>query len=162
MNCDDNIKLDTSTFESTAKVLFEINDSVKEKYLDWQGLMGFMEHMAWTYNIRGGSGFFSTSGFCLTAFDTDVGERHVVATVMTYTASEYVKTVDDRIKELEDQVTEARDAYDAVLSATLDLPSHERSWGWYTSRCDINQYILQPMNRQVKEWNPVDHPELLS
>jgi hypothetical protein len=71
-----------------------------------------------------------------------------------------VETI-DRIKELEEQVTEARDAYDAILNAVNDLPSHERSWGEYTSRCDINQYILQPMNRQVKEWNPVEHPELI-
>jgi hypothetical protein len=85
------INIHESTFESTAKVVFEINDSVRECRDDWQELMYFMRSMAYSYMKD--SNFFSTSGFCLTAFDTHGNERTVVATVMTYTVEKYIEKV---------------------------------------------------------------------
>jgi hypothetical protein len=85
------INIDERTFEATAKVVFEINDRVKECRDDWLDLMYFMESMAYSYMKD--SNFFSTSGFCLTAFDTCGNERTVVATVMTYTVEKYIEKV---------------------------------------------------------------------
>lgn len=93
------IKFDTNSFELTAKAVFTMNDSCSEKYDDWEHLMGFMEFMAYQYSVNEGSGFFSTSGFCLTGFTTVLSDgsqvRHVVATVMAYTAQCFIDEVRD-------------------------------------------------------------------
>ena len=83
------LKIDQLTFKSTAEVVFTINESIKGKYDDAGHLQRFMESMAYQYMTD--EHFFSTAGFCLTAYDCANGEREVVATVMTYTVSEYIK-----------------------------------------------------------------------
>ena len=86
-------KLDTNTFKQTAQAVFILNESASERYANWQNLQGFMESMAHQYCIDRSETFFSTGGFCLTAFNTPT-ERHVVATVMAYTAKKYLDAFD--------------------------------------------------------------------
>ena len=84
-----NIKLDEYDFENTAKAVFAMNPSAREKYEDWQELRYFMESMA--YKMEDTISF-STGGFQLTAFPTDSG-RMVRASVSAYTALKYVESV---------------------------------------------------------------------
>jgi hypothetical protein len=89
---------DIKSFEDTAKVVFEINDTWKEQYEDWTQLMSRMESFASLYSIGEDAGFFSTGGFVLTAFNSN-GKRHVVASVMTYCVDQYIKERDQMIKD---------------------------------------------------------------
>jgi len=87
------IKMDTNTFILTSQVVMAINDSAKDRYNDSAELRDFMEDMAYLYCCKEKGTFFSTGGFCLSTFDTDT-ERHIVATVMAYTASKMVEPKD--------------------------------------------------------------------
>jgi hypothetical protein len=82
------LKFDDNTFEQTAAVLWRINSSVRDKFQDTDHLRSFMESMAYQYLTD--SHFFSTAGFCLTAYDRVDGVREVVATVQTYTVHRFV------------------------------------------------------------------------
>ena len=89
------IRFDERSFELTAKAVYTMNDSIQEKYDDWNHLMGFMQSMAYQYIFNGSkkSGFFSTGGFCLSGFDCDDGTRHCVATVMAFTAQCFIDEI---------------------------------------------------------------------
>ena len=83
------MQLNDYEFEAVAKAVVVINPSVTELYSDWKALKAFMEDMARTYCNE--AGFFSTSGFVLTAFDGPGGNRHVRASISAYVTEQYLK-----------------------------------------------------------------------
>ena len=84
------IHIDALDFENTAKAVFVMNPSVRERYDDWQELRSFMDLMAHSY--MGPSNSFSTSGFNLTAYDSEDGTRRMVrASVSAFTALSYLR-----------------------------------------------------------------------
>ena len=86
------IKIDNYDFECTAKAVFAMNPSAKDRYDDWEELMSFMDLMAHMH--MKGTNSFSTGGFQLTAFPIGDGDdRMVRASVSAYTALKYVETV---------------------------------------------------------------------
>lgn len=91
------MRIDEHDFEYTAKAVYIMNVSVRESYDSWEDLREFMINMAYTYCHKSNS--FSTSGFCLTAYDDTSGERVVRASVMGYVAFQYAERT-QRIKEL--------------------------------------------------------------
>jgi hypothetical protein len=96
------MNIDEREFEYTAKAVFIMNDSARERYDSWEDLKSFMISMAYTYCYESNS--FSTSGFCLTAYSSlDGKERFVRASVMAYVACNYAEKTQlgtKRIKEL--------------------------------------------------------------
>jgi hypothetical protein len=91
------MRIDDTDFDYTAKAVYLMNVSVRESYDSWEDLRSFMVSMAYTYCHKSNS--FSTSGFCLTAYDDQSGERVVRASVMSYLAFQYAERT-QRIKEL--------------------------------------------------------------
>ena len=91
------MRIDDTDFDYTAKAVYLMNVSVRESYDNWEDLRSFMVSMAYTYCHESNS--FSTSGFCLTAYDDITGERVVRASVMGYVACQYAERT-QRIKEL--------------------------------------------------------------
>jgi len=89
--------INDTDFDYTAKAVYLMNVSVRESYDSWEDLRSFMVSMAYTYCHKSNS--FSTSGFCLTAYDDQSGERVVRASVMSYLAFQYAERT-QRIKEL--------------------------------------------------------------
>jgi hypothetical protein len=85
------MRIDTYDFENTAKAVFVMNPSAQTRYDDGQGLMGFMESMAYQYMTKNRS--FSTGGFCLTSYPSPDGEDICVrASVCAYTALRYLES----------------------------------------------------------------------
>jgi hypothetical protein len=62
------MKIDEYDFENTARAVFIMNESARERHATWEDLREFMIEMANTYCYKSNS--FSTGGFCLTAYDT--------------------------------------------------------------------------------------------
>jgi len=91
------MNINDTDFDYTAKAVYLMNVSVRESYDSWEDLRSFMVSMAYTYCHKSNS--FSTSGFCLTAYDDQSGERVVRASVMSYLAFQYAERT-QRIKEL--------------------------------------------------------------
>jgi hypothetical protein len=91
------MRIDDTDFDYTAKAVYLMNVSVRESYDNWEDLRSFMVSMAYTYCHKSNS--FSTSGFCLTAYDDTSGERVVRASVMSYVAFHYAERT-QQIKEL--------------------------------------------------------------
>lgn len=92
------MNINDSEFEDTAKAVYIMNDSARERYESWEELRDFMVDMAYAYCHESNS--FSTGGFCLTAYTSlDGRERSVRASVMAYVAARYAERV-TRIKEL--------------------------------------------------------------
>jgi hypothetical protein len=92
------MNIDHAEFEYTAKAVYIMNDSARERYDSWEDLKSFMIGMAYTYCHESNS--FSTGGFCLTAYSSlDGKERYVRASVMSYVACQYAER-SHRIKEL--------------------------------------------------------------
>jgi hypothetical protein len=85
--------IDEYDFEKTAQAVFIMNPSARERYTDWQGLKSFMVSMAYQYCYESNS--FSTSGFCLTAFNGSDGERNVKASVQGFTAAKFVQKLQE-------------------------------------------------------------------
>ena len=96
------MNIDYVEFEYTAKAVFIMNPSSKERYDSWEELREFMIDMAYAYCHESNS--FSTGGFCLTAYNSlDGKERYVRASVMAYVACNYAEKTQQatkRIKEL--------------------------------------------------------------
>ena len=93
---DMNLKFDSTTFEMTAQAVFTMNDAISDQYKDWKELEAFMYSMAYTHTAKPDCAFFSTGGFCLTAFNVPIGqtgemERHITATLMPYTVHKYLE-----------------------------------------------------------------------
>jgi hypothetical protein len=85
-------------FEDTAKAVYIMNDSARERYDNWKELKEFMVDMAYAYCHESNS--FSTGGFVLTAYTSlDGKERFVRASVMSYVALRYAERV-TKLKEL--------------------------------------------------------------
>jgi hypothetical protein len=92
------MNIDKSEFEYTAKAVYIMNTSSRERYDSWEELYEFMVDMAYAYCHESNS--FSTGGFCLTAYSSlDNTERYVRASVMAYVACQYAER-SQRIKEL--------------------------------------------------------------
>lgn len=83
--------LDEYDFEHTARALMVMNESVSERFLDWEDLASFMRGMAYTYCNDSNS--FSTAGFVLTVFDASDGTRNVRASVSAHVAHRYVEKI---------------------------------------------------------------------
>ena len=81
------LKLDLRTFEDTAKAVYVMNETQREQWDCWEDLQSWIETCAYMHCDT--SAFFSTGGFCLTAFETPNG-RHVTATLMPYMVVEYL------------------------------------------------------------------------
>jgi len=84
-------------FEKTARAVYMMNDSSRQRYDDWEELYQFMLSMAYTQHD---ATYFSTGGFVLTFFPGSDGERHVTASVSPYLANQYVELVTHLVKEL--------------------------------------------------------------
>jgi len=96
------MKIDDYDFERTAQAVFVMNPSAPQNYDTWEDLKSFMVSMAYAYCHESHS--FGTSGFNLTAYNGPDGERVVRASVSSYVALEYVKSVlklQDTISKLE-------------------------------------------------------------
>ena len=92
------MNIDHAEFEYTAKAVYIMNDSSRERYDSWEELREFMIDMAYTYCHESNS--FSTGGFNLTAYNSPDGKERVVrASVMAYVACQYAER-SHRIKEL--------------------------------------------------------------
>ena len=83
------MNINDSEFEDTAKAVYIMNDSARERYESWEDLREFMIDMAYTYCHESNS--FSTSGFCLTAYDSPDKERIVRASVSAYVACKFAE-----------------------------------------------------------------------
>jgi hypothetical protein len=83
------MNIDEHDFEYTARAVYIMNPSAKERYDSVEDLRSFMVSMAYQYMHESHS--FSTSGFCLTAYDSPSNERVVRASVMSYVAIQYLK-----------------------------------------------------------------------
>ena len=83
------MNINDSEFEDTAKAVYIMNDSARERYESWEDLREFMIDMAYTYCHESNS--FSTSGFCLTAYDSPDKERIVLASVSAYVACQFAE-----------------------------------------------------------------------
>ena len=91
-----NLKIESSTFEMTAKAVFIMNEFATDKYENWQELEAFMYSMAYSNLDKPNCTFFSNGGFCLTAFSVPCGpdderERHITATLMPYMVNKYLE-----------------------------------------------------------------------
>ena len=87
------MKIDEYDFENTAKAVFVMNDSCKERYDSWEELKSFMVAMAYQYG--GSTNSFSTGGFQLTFFNTPDFGREICcrASVSSYVALKYVEAI---------------------------------------------------------------------
>jgi hypothetical protein len=85
------MKIDEYDFENTAKAVFVMNDTCKERYDSWEDLQSFMVGMAYQYG--GSTNSFSTGGFQLTFFNGSDGEICCRASVSAYTAMKYVEAI---------------------------------------------------------------------
>jgi hypothetical protein len=85
------MNIDEYDFENTAKAVFVMNDSCKERYESWEDLRSFMIGMAYQYG--GHTHSFSTGGFQLSFFNGSDGEIHCRASVSAYVALKYVESV---------------------------------------------------------------------
>ena len=85
------MKLDDYDFENTAKAVFVMNPSAREKYETWEDLMSDMKAMAYSHMDDLTS--FSTGGFQLTSFKSSDAQfgKIVRASVSAYTAMKYVE-----------------------------------------------------------------------
>lgn len=92
------MQLDDHAFEQTAKAVWAMNESVRERYDNANQLQSFMESMAYQYSHTNNS--FGTSGFQLTAFNSASGERCVTASVQAYTALRYAEEVVKRLDKI--------------------------------------------------------------
>jgi hypothetical protein len=81
------IKLDSYDFENTAKAVYAMNPSVRERYDDWKEFQYWIESMA--YNMHEITSW-SSAGVQLTAFPITDG-RMVRASVSAYAALRYVE-----------------------------------------------------------------------
>jgi hypothetical protein len=85
------MKIDDYDFENTAKSVFVMNDTCKERYDSWEELRSFMIGMAYQYG--GSTNSFSTGGFQLSFFNGSDGEINCRASVSAYTAMKYVEAI---------------------------------------------------------------------
>jgi hypothetical protein len=83
--------IDEYDFVNTAKAVFVMNDSAKERYESWEDLRSFMIDMAYAYG--GSTNSFSTGGFQLSFFNGSDGEINCRASVSAYVALKYVEAI---------------------------------------------------------------------
>jgi len=96
------MNINDSEFEETAKAVFIMNESAKDRYDSWEELKEFMVDMAYAYCHKSNS--FSTGGFVLTAYSSlDGKERFVRASVMSYVAARYIGRV-NQLKKLAEAI----------------------------------------------------------
>jgi len=155
------IEINSRTFETTAKVVFEINESAPEAYDTWECLEAFMRSMAHQYMED--SGFFSTAGFILTAYDSKRPDREpkrmVEASIMPYCAEKYLgrnilEAANERTEYLKDKLFEAREAFKSVHRAIGDLPVVEIGAD-YCEHDDVYELGVT-MSDQIEEWDIED------
>lgn len=93
------MRLDDHAFEQTARAVFIMNDSARERYETWEDLKSFMIGMAYQYG-HGSTTSFSTGGFHLSFSKSNAypDELYVTASVQAFTALCYAEKT---IKELE-------------------------------------------------------------
>lgn len=84
------MNIDEHDFDLTSKAVFLMNPSAPTLYDTPDDLKSFMISMSYQYMHETHS--FSTGGFCLTAYDSPSGERIVRASVMSYVATQFLKT----------------------------------------------------------------------
>ena len=83
------IRFDENSFQHTAKAVFIMNESARERYDYWVELEKFMESLARVY-ASSKTTSLSTGGFQLTfTRDTEKDDVYVVASVSGYTAMRY-------------------------------------------------------------------------
>lgn len=88
------LELDDLSFENTAKAVWMMNESARERYEVWKDLLSVMQGRAYMY-AETDTQYFSTGGYCLSYFDSGDGKQNCVATVMGYTAKRFC---DDLVK----------------------------------------------------------------
>lgn len=81
--------IDDREFDMTAKAVWIMNDSIRDRYDTWEDLRSFMIGMAYSYGNTTTS--FSTGGFQLTFFKGFDGETNVRSSVSSYTAIKYLE-----------------------------------------------------------------------
>lgn len=86
------MKIDDYDFVNTAKAVFVMNDSAKERYKSWEDLKSFMVDMAYA-QYGGHTHSFSTGGFQLSFFNGSDGEINCRASVSAYVALKYVEAI---------------------------------------------------------------------
>jgi len=86
------MRLDEHEFDMTAKAVWIMNDSARERYDTWEVLRSFLVGMA--HSCSATMSFttsFSTGGFQLTFFKGFDGETNVRSSVSSYTAIKYLE-----------------------------------------------------------------------
>jgi len=83
------MKIDDAELEYTARAVFIMNESAREKYHSWEDLKSFIVSMA--YMAKDTNTSFSTGGFQLTFFTGHDGEINCRASVSSYVANRYLE-----------------------------------------------------------------------
>jgi hypothetical protein len=83
-------------FESTAKAVYMMNESARERYDSWQKLREDMLSFASQYSYNEGCTSFATGGYCL-SFARGDGKVYVTPSVQSYTALRYAEQVANRL-----------------------------------------------------------------
>jgi hypothetical protein len=95
---------DEMDLENTARAVFIMNESSREKYSSWEDLRSFIVSMAYCYGNSNKSVSFSTGGFQLTFFVSPDNSEEIFCrtSVSSYTANRYVKMMTERMKQISD------------------------------------------------------------
>jgi len=93
---------DEMDLENTARAVFIMNESAREKYDSWEDLRSAIISMAYVYGNKSTS--FSTGGFQLTFFVSPSNSDEIFCrtSVSSYTANRYAKMVAERMKQISD------------------------------------------------------------
>ena len=79
-------------FDNTARAVFIMNDSARERYDSWEDLRAFMLGLASQYSHNDGCTSLSTGGFQL-SFTRGDDKIYVTPSVSAYTAIRYLEQV---------------------------------------------------------------------
>lgn len=90
------LRIDTYSFEKTAEVVFNINPSVRDKFVAPHSLLRFMEQLAHEYQYETTS--MGTYGFELTFFPSSDGQAKVCkASVSPSLVHGFMREVDTKL-----------------------------------------------------------------
>jgi len=96
------MRIDDYAFEQTARVVYTMNNSAREKFDSWEDLRSYMISMVYQY--VGKHTHFATGGFVLTfsRSSVDKDDWYVTASVQPYTAVRYIERVNKQLKKIRD------------------------------------------------------------
>jgi hypothetical protein len=93
------MRIDDYDFEQTARAVFIMNDSSRDRYDTWEDLRDFMVSMAYTYGRTTTS--FGTGGFQLSFFNSSDGQDICCrASVSAFVALKYAESINDRLNHI--------------------------------------------------------------